>query len=163
MQIRKSTLFRSLPVLIFGSVLPLAEAQYTQQGAKLTGTGFVGTALQGNAVAISADGSTVIVGGFFDNSFAGAAWVFTRVNGVWTQQGNKLVGTGAVGAALQGSAVAISADGNTALVGGYQDNTGVGAAWIFTRTGGVWTQQGTKLVGAGALGLASQGVSVALS
>jgi hypothetical protein len=36
--------------------------------------------------------------------------------GVWTQQGDKLVGTGAVGSASQGEAVALSADGNTAIV-----------------------------------------------
>ena len=49
-----------------------------------------------------------------------------------TQQGAKLVGTGAVGAAEQGRSVALSADGNTAVVGGYNDNSQVGAAWVFT-------------------------------
>ena len=48
---------------------------------------------------------------------AGAAWVFTRSGGVWTQQGSKLVGT-ARGNAQQGISVALSADGNTAIVGG---------------------------------------------
>ena len=94
---------------------------------------------------------------------AGAAWVFTRSGGVWTQQGTKLVGTGAVGAAQQGVSVALSADGNTAIVGGPADNSSAGAAWVFTRSGGVWTQQGTKLVGTGAVGAAQQGDSVALS
>jgi hypothetical protein len=50
---------------------------------------------------------------------------------VWSQQGAKLVGTGAVGAALQGASVAVSADGNTAVVGGYNDNGFAGAAWVF--------------------------------
>ena len=36
----------------------------------------------------------------------------------FVQQGNKLVGTGAVGIVQQGIAVAISGDGNTAVVGG---------------------------------------------
>jgi hypothetical protein len=36
----------------------------------------------------------------------------------FTQQGPKLVGTGAVGNAEQGWSVAVSADGNTAIVGG---------------------------------------------
>jgi hypothetical protein len=40
----------------------------------------------------------------------------------FTQQGPKLVGTLAVGAAEQGSAVALSAAGNTAIVGGFADN-----------------------------------------
>ena len=48
----------------------------------------------------------------------GAAWVFTRSNGVWTQQGSKLVGSDAVGFARQGTSVALSADGNTAIIGG---------------------------------------------
>jgi len=53
-----------------------AEAQFIQQGGKLVGTGAVGTASQGSSVAISADGTTAIVGGPADNSNAGAAWAF---------------------------------------------------------------------------------------
>ena len=64
----------------------------------------------------------------------------------YTQQGPKLVGTGALGPAQQGCSVALSADGNTALVGGCIDNAngtlfGDGAAWVWTRGGGLWTQQ----------------------
>ena len=62
------------------------------------------------------------------------------------QQGVKLIGTGAVGAVYQGWSVALSADGNTAVVGGYGDNGFAGAAWVYTRSGGVWSQQGAKLV-----------------
>ena len=136
---------------------------WTQQGSKLVGTGAVGNAGQGISVALSADGNTAIVGGSGDNSDTGAAWVYTRSGGVWTQQGSKLVGTGAVGSAEQGRSVALSADGNTAIVGGPGDNSYTGAAWVFTRSGGVWTQQGSKLVGTGAVGNADQGYSVALS
>jgi hypothetical protein len=135
---------------------------WTQQD-KLVGTGAVGSAYQGVSVSLSADGNTAIVGGYFDNSSAGAAWVFTRSGGVWTQEGSKLVGTGAVGNASQGYSVSLSADGNTAIVGGYLDNTQAGATWVFTRSGGVWTQQGSKLVGTGAVGSALQGYSVSLS
>ena len=136
---------------------------WTQQGSKLVGTDAVGAAQQGVSVAISADGNTAIVGGEGDISFAGAAWVYTRSGGAWTQQGNKLVGWDAVGDAWQGWSVAISADGNTAIVGGYQDDFNAGAAWVYTRSGGVWTQQGNKLVGTGAIGAAQQGYSVAIS
>jgi len=136
---------------------------WTQQGNKLVCTGAYEFALQGCSVAISADGNTVIVGGSSDNNGAGAAWVYTRSGGTWTQQGSKLVGTGAFGNAEQGSSVAISADGNTAIVGGEYDNNEAGAAWIFTRSGGIWTQQGSKLVGTGATGSAYQGRSVAIS
>jgi hypothetical protein len=43
--------------------------------------------------------------------------------------------------------VALSADGNTAIVGGVADNAEIGAAWVYTRSGTDWTQQGNKLVG----------------
>jgi len=72
----------------------------------------------------------------------------------FTQNQPKLVGTGAVGASQQGSSVALSGDGKTAIVGGDLDNNGVGAAWVFTRSGGVWNQQGNKLVGTFAVGQA---------
>jgi hypothetical protein len=85
----------------------------------------------------------------------GAAWVFTRSGGVWTQQ-NKLVNTGAVG--RLGTSVALSADGNIAIVGGFAEDGGV--ALVFTRTGGQWVQD-KKLVGTGAVGKSAP--SVALS
>jgi lipocalin len=137
---------------------------WTQQGSKLVGSGVSGAGQQGYSVALSADGTTAIVGGPDDNASAGAVWIFTRSGSIWTQQGAKLVGSGAAGAADQGYAVALSGDGNTAIVGGYTDNSDTGAAWVFTRSGGgVWTQLGPKLIGSGAVGTALQGHSVALS
>jgi hypothetical protein len=138
-------------------------AQFSQQGPKLVGTGAVGNAQQGRSVSLSADGNTAIVGGDADNSGAGAAWVWTRSGGVWTQE-TKLVGTGAVvstSGSGQGTAVSLSADGNTAIVGGWNDT----GTWVWTKIGGVWTQQGTKLVPSGVpgFGFAGQGYSVALS
>jgi hypothetical protein len=65
-----------------------------------------------------------------DGPSAGAIGVYTRNGGVWTQQGAKLVGAGAVGNAVQGRSVALSADGNTAIVGGSGDNGFVGAVWV---------------------------------
>jgi hypothetical protein len=144
-------------------VFTRSNGVWTQQGQKLVGTGAVGGAQQGASVALSGDGNTAVIGGTGDNGFTGATWVFTLSNGVWTQQGNKLVGTGTVGAAQQGHSVALSGDGNTAVIGGPQDTSQVGAAWAFTRSIGVWTQQGQKLVGTGAVGVALQGASVALS
>ena len=58
--------------------------------------------------------------------------MFTRAGGVWSQQGAKLVGTGAAGAGGQGVSVALSSDENTALAGGPFDNGDAGAAWAFT-------------------------------
>jgi len=144
-------------------VFTRSGSAWAQQGAKLVGTGGVGTPVQGFSVSISADGNTAIVGGEEDNSDAGAAWVYTRSGGAWAQQGAKLVGTGSAGVADQGNAVSLSADGNTAMVGGDSDNSGVGAVWVFTRSGGAWAQQGSKLVGSGYVGSAREGVFISLS
>jgi hypothetical protein len=128
-------------------LVPAATAQFVQQGPKLVGTDAGTPAEHGYSVSLSADGNTAIVGGWRDNSFVGAAWIYARTGDVWTQQGAKLVGTGAGGGAMQGHSVAISADGNTAIVGGITDSyyplpggglagANVGAAWVFTRSGG---------------------------
>ncbi len=159
-QLARLALLTTIVCLI---VLPHASAQFAQQGSKLVGTGAVGTPSQGQSVSLSSDGNTAIVGGFSDNTSAGAAWVFTRSGGIWSQQGSKLVGTGAVGGAQQGYSVSISSDGNTAIVGGNADNSLKGAAWVFIRSGGVWAQQGTKLFGTVAVGNTAQGYSVSLS
>jgi hypothetical protein len=89
-------------------------------------------------VAVSADGNTALSGGYADNGGniqqgVGAAWVFTRSAGIWAQEGSKLVGGGNIGAAWQGFSVALSGDGNTALVGGPNDNGDLGAAWVFVQ------------------------------
>jgi uncharacterized protein (TIGR03437 family) len=101
-----------------------------------------------------------------------------RSGGVWSQQGGKLIASDSFSrqpcgcVVEQGTSVSLSADGNTALIGGPYDNnfpyiqqhTGaIGAAWVFTRLGTVWNQQGAKLVGSGIDGSAYQGRSVALS
>src|SRR5262249_23478754 len=121
----------------------------------------------GSSVALSANGNTGLVGGTNDSSGAGAAWVFTRSNGIWTQQGAKLTGGGQAGLADFGTSVALSADGNTALVGGPWDapgqSGGAGAAWVFTRSGGTWTQQGAKLTATDESGLGKLGSGAALS
>lgn len=129
---------------------------WTQQ-AKLIGTGIIGgIANQGWSVAISSDGNTIASGGPSDDGGIGATWVFTKINGIWTQQA-KLVGSDNVGASAQGGsnvsslqsgAVSLSSDGNTLAVGGPYDDSNVGAVWIFTRNGNIWSQQ-TKIVPTG--------------
>ncbi len=127
--------------------------------------------LFGNAVAVSADGSTVIVGdpgecGYgLDNCEHGAAYVFVREGSTWTQQAELHGGPGF------GGAVALSGDGNTALVGaGLSGYYGVSYApggnappTLFNRSGSAWTQEAT-LSAAGASGeFDNFGHSVALS
>ena len=133
------------------------------QQAKLVGTGAVGAAKQGTGVAISANGNTAVVGGPADNSNVGAVWVFTRNGTTWTQQGSKLLGSGAVGAAQQGISVAISGDGNSIASGGFADDNYAGAAWVFARYGNAWAQVGDKITGNDYTGAARQGSSLSLS
>lgn len=131
-----------------------SEGVWSQQGGKLIGTGSVGNALGTiQSVAISPDGNTALLGRAGDNSLTGALWVFTRSDGVWSQQGDKLVGSGSIGPfQTQAGAVAISADGTTAVIDGRGDNHDTGAGWVFVRSNGVWNQQGDKLVGYGVVG-----------
>src|ERR1035438_9043902 len=94
-RLQKKTFSPLLLALAAGVASSSAHAQFIQQGPKLVGADALG-GQQGYSVALSADGNTALVGGPYDNG-AGAAWVWTRSVGVWTQQGPKLVGTGAGG------------------------------------------------------------------
>lgn len=137
----------------------------SQVGSKFIGTGYTGSTPNfGRSIAISYDGYTAVVGGHIDNSQAGAVWIYTRSGNTWTQQGNKLTPSDATGTTSRfGNSVGISADGNTIIVGANQDNSNIGAAWIFTRSGSTWSQQGNKLVGTSNSGTSYQGTTVGIS
>jgi hypothetical protein len=102
----------------------------------------------GISVSLSADGNTALIGAFVEstspNSFNGAAYVYTLVEGIWTEQ-QKLLASDPVTQDFFGRSVALSSDGNIALIGAYLEdtspNTNNGAAYVFTRSGGTWTQQ----------------------
>jgi len=107
-------------------------------GRKLTARGESGNGKFGSSVALSADGTTALIGGPSDNRDKGAVWVFTRSGSTWRQTGNKLTGKGEIGKGRFGASVAIAYDRSTALVGGPGHDGGKGAAWVFTRSGSVW-------------------------
>jgi hypothetical protein len=146
----------------------------------------------GWSVAISGD--TVVVGAYDESSSstgvnsapnlgapgAGAAYVFARSGGVWAQQA--YLKPGAVGTSQAndhfGAAVAVS--GDTVVVGAFEEDSsslginsapndaagGAGAAYVFVRTSGTWSQQAyLKPAAAAALGQAGHffGTSVAIS
>jgi hypothetical protein len=134
-----------------------------QQGSKRTDQNSTSGAKQGTSVAVSANGNTAVIGAPSDNSDRGAVWVFTRTGSNWSSSGVKLVGTGAIGTARQGTSVAVSADGNTIAVGAPGDNDNRGAVWVFTREGGNWSQSGPKITGTGTSSGSRLGISVALS
>jgi hypothetical protein len=123
----------------------------------------------GYSLALSDDGNTIAVGAHTEDSrsaginadqkdntaqSAGAVYVFTRSGTTWAQQAYVKPANPDPGD-LFGFTVALSADGSTLAAGSYDeggsargingtpDNSrrGSGAAYVFTRTAGAWTQQ----------------------
>lgn len=106
----------------------------------------------GRSVALSADGQTLLVGAPGQSSSQGSAFIFEKpaggwVTGVGSAAGQELILLPSDAGAFDyfGYAVALSADGNTALVSSYaEDGAGnayddTGAAYIFERhTNGSW-------------------------
>jgi FG-GAP repeat len=117
----------------------------------------------GTSVALSSAGTTALVGDPCFDGNRGAAWVFVRSGSTWKQLGPRLVGRAGEGGANFGAAVALSATGNVALIGGPDDDRNAGAAWVFRRDGSKWRQEGQKLRGRGEVGGGQLGQSVALS
>ncbi len=116
----------------------------------------------GRSVALSGDGNTVLIGA----SSAGAAYVFVRPSGgtTWSQQ-QELTASDAAGGDQFGTSVALSGDGNTALIGAnnktVNGQTYAGASYIFIRPSGgtTWAQQPELTTSSGG----AFGSSVALS
>ena len=144
-------------------VFTRSASTWTQDGPKLTGAGEQGAAHFGAAVSVSADGMSILVGAPLDSSGAGAVWAFRRTGTSLSQEGAPLRGGEETGAGEFGAALALSADGETALVGGPGDDALTGAVWAFALQGGEWSQQGAKLVSSHSAPGAEAGSSVALS
>ena len=89
------------------------------------------TLVAGSSVAISRNGKVALIGAPTANGHAGAAWVYTRRGSTWRRQAELASSEGAAEAEF-GYSVAISGDGDTALVGA---PGGLGAAFIFGRLG----------------------------
>jgi len=121
------------------AVYPLSiDPVFTQQ-QKLTPSDAVLADLFGVSVGLSSDGNTALVGAWN----RGLAYVFTRSGAAWTQQ-QKLTASDGVAGDNFGWSVVLSSDGNTALVGAYGKSASPkanGSAYVFTRSGGAWTQQ----------------------
>ena len=134
---------------------PAHQATSTTQQAELAESGVPGDYF-GDSVAIS--GSTAVVGAD-GNSRTGAAYVFTGSGGSWTQVA-KLTASGAAAGDRFGYSVAMS--GSTIVVGAAYKNSETGAAYVFTGSGGSWTQV-AKLTASDAAAGDYFGVSVATS
>ncbi len=110
-------------------------------------------------VSVAISGETVVVG----SNQGSAAYVFMRSAGVWSQQ-QKLEAADAAEGEGFGNSLAIS--GETVVVGAvFDDDAGginQGSAYVFVRSGGVWSQQ-QKLLAADAAEGDGFGESVAIS
>lgn len=117
------------------TVDPLAASQRT---ALIAVDGSSQVHLNGDAIAMSGDTAVVGVPG-------SAAYVFVRGGGGWAQQARLVPSDGGAGGSF-GRSVAVSAD--TIVVGAPWGTGGAGAAYVFVRSGGAWSEQ-AKLVASG--------------
>jgi len=113
-----------------------------------TATTLTSTSANATSLALSADGNTALVGAGTASGNAGYAAVFRYSGGSW---GSASTLTSTAGATAQfGYSVALSADGNTALVGAPYDSTNAGYAVVFRYSNGSWGSASTLTSTAGA-------------
>jgi FG-GAP repeat/IPT/TIG domain len=103
----------------------------------------------GQSVAISADGTTAVVGDPSvtdgQNQDAGVAYIFTGANGTWSEVAELTPPDPAYGINFGGS-VSISSNGSTILVGAAgqsqpgQPECASGEAYVYDKTGNTWSE-----------------------
>ena len=113
---------------------------------ELTATG--GSSGDGFGSSVAIDGSTCVIGAPGGTSGAGSAYVFTNTSGTWSQVA-ELTTTGGASYDYFGSSVAI--DGSTCVIGATGTDSGTGSAYVFTNTGGTWSQVQTLTATGGAI------------
>jgi hypothetical protein len=106
-----------------------------KQTAELAGSDTVAQDAFGSDVAFSP--SAVVVGAEGHAKNAGRVYVLTKAAGVWKQTA-ELAGSDTAAGDWFGVSVGIS--GTTAVVGAYRTANKAGAAYVFTKTAGVWKQ-----------------------
>ena len=121
-------------------------------------------------ISVAVHGDTIVVGAHLENAKdddldttddvtdSGAAYVFTKVSGVWSQKAKLIASDGAANDEF-GSSVAV--DGDTVIVGARQDDTRNGSAYVFTKVSGVWSQK-AKLIASDGAANDEFGISVAV-
>jgi hypothetical protein len=108
---------------------------------------------QGTSVKLSDNGNTVSFGGPDSNYGVGGVWVW-KINtfSVWEEIQPAIYPTGFLSDTNQGISTSISKYGKTFISGGPLDTGNLGAAWVYERSGNIWTQQGSKLVASDSIG-----------
>ncbi|RYD83699.1 MAG: hypothetical protein EOP84_07520, partial [Verrucomicrobiaceae bacterium] len=92
-----------------------------------------GAALEGDTAVLGSD--------YIDTPYgmnSGAIYIFTRTAGVWAPS-KTLIASDAAANGAMGKTVALS--GNTVLAGSPNHPSGIGAVYVFTRSGQDWSQQ----------------------
>ena len=102
-------------------------------------------------MAVSGDGSTALIGAPGKNSDKGAAYVFAFNGTQWVQQKELTASDGAADDGF-GYTVALSNDGNTALITAVWQICWDGSGYIFTRSGTTWAQKQELFASDGAAG-----------
>ena len=112
-----------------------AQQAYIKAGVASVG-GF------GTAIALSSDGSTLLVSAPNEAppGGQGAAYVYVRAGTTWALQ-TRLASPTPTNGDLFGQSVALSADGNTAAIGAYGESSYAGGVHLFTRSGTTWTHE----------------------
>jgi hypothetical protein len=86
---------------------------------------------------VSIDKDTIAVGSDGQQGFTGAAYVFTRVGEVWAREA-KLTASDGLPGDYFGHLVSVS--GDTVVAGADNKESAAGAAYLFSREGGVWRE-----------------------
>src|SRR6266576_1394117 len=127
---------------------------------KVTASDGTANSYFGSAAALN--GSTALIGADGDNSFQGAAYLFTQSNGSWSE-GQKLTASDGLAGDEFGYRVALA--DNTLLVGAFTatvgGNASQGAAYLFTESNGTWSESQKLTASDGGL-FDNFGASVAL-
>lgn len=154
-----------------GDVFTRSGATWSYQAQLDLDTRAPGADYLGYSTALSSDGNTALLGTFGrtvnGQTYAGAGEVFTRSGTIWSYQAQLDLGTNAAASDRLGTSVALSSDGNTALLGArlrtVNTQSSAGAGEIFTRSGQGWSYQTQLDLGGRAAGADDLGISAALS
>jgi|GEM_PF-5234767 len=113
---------------------------WQQPGIKLEGTGGNTTgAFMGRTAAISADGKTIVAGGFSAGS-KNAIWIFTQSGNQWQQTAMVEAPDGGK-SSKDYQPIALSADGNTVAL------KGLNGSYVFYHNANGWVAQGGRIFG----------------
>lgn len=126
---------------VFTDITGEVDANYFHGTKKLLASDGAGSDQFGNYVAVSADGNTVVASAHVDDGSTGSAYVYRWNGQSWVEI--KLTADDGMASDGFGSSVAVSADGNTVVIGAPNVDTPAangGAAYVFRWNGSAYVQ-----------------------